>query len=110
MKKLFLSLTLLVFTSNAFAWGEREQSALAGFITGVVVTKILKPKPQPRYNPDAGSYQAINDCSNNPYYGNPGAARAWERGCLERMRQQQYMLEQEAYNQGYDNRINYISY
>ena len=67
MKKLFLSLTLLVFTSNAFAWGEREQSALAGFITGVVVTKILKPKPQPRYNPDAGSYQAINDCSNNPW-------------------------------------------
>ena len=41
------------------------------------------------------------DCFNNPYYDNHRAALAWEKGCLQRRKQVQYMIEQEAYRQGY---------
>lgn len=102
MKKIMLTISLLVFTSNSFAWGIAERNALAGFLTGVVVTKVFKPKPRTYYDnqPTRTFSRYENDCSNNPYYGNPGAARAWERGCLERARDHQWILEQEAYNQG----------
>jgi hypothetical protein len=42
MKAKLLILVLLLSVSQAYAWGDRERSALLGFIGGVVVSNIIQ--------------------------------------------------------------------
>lgn len=99
MKKMLLILAMVTFASKTYA-DAGTANILAGILVGVGITKIFKPKPN--YWPNPGEHEEMRvDCFNNPYYDNHRAAVAWEKGCLERKRQAQYMLEQEAYRQGY---------
>ena len=50
MKKILISILILCSTLPAFAWGDREQGALAGLVTGLVLREqISRPVPQPTY-------------------------------------------------------------
>lgn len=100
---------LLVFSTQALAWGDRERAAVWGVIGGAVLANawhnsqqqqprvyeypaypaVVYSVPQPRYGSD------------NPYYGNSGAAEAYERGRAARQREQQARLEREAFERGY---------
>jgi hypothetical protein len=97
---------LMIFSSQALAWGDRERAGLWGVIGGVVLANawnnshqqqaqvyeypaVVYSSPQPRYGYD------------NPYYGNPGAAEAYERGRIVRQREQQARLERDAFERGY---------
>lgn len=105
MKKLFCSILLLIFSSNIMAWDEKEQNALMGFIAGIAALNFYLEKQKNRsYNPQVqNNGTMVADCQKNPYKDNPGAAKAWEKGCLDRFYSEQSKLEQEAYNQGYNN-------
>lgn len=99
MKKMLLILAMVTFASKTYADASLT-NLIAGIFTGVAVTKIFKSKPN--YWPDYRDHPELEvDCFNNPYYDNHRAALAWEKGCLQRRKQVQYMIEQEAYRQGY---------
>jgi len=100
MKKLICTIMLLFFSTSVMAWGEKEQSALMGFIAGVAALEFyLDKKKERQYRPGR---EVIADCSNNPYKDNPRAATAWEKGCMDRVKADQYRLETEAYAEGYN--------
>lgn len=60
MKKTIIAISILVSVSTAFAWGPREQGALAGVIAGVVINDAIRGDSyryeQPRYYAPAPQY------------------------------------------------------
>jgi len=119
MKKRFgaglVCASLLVFSTSALAWGDRERAGLWGVVGGVVLANALNNQAQAReYPPVAYSppqrvyeYQTVyappppRHVEATPYECNSGAAEAYERGRIARQRERQVRLEQEAYERGY---------
>ena len=112
-----LGVALLIGSSNVFAWGDSEQEALKGFLGGIII-KHLYDKHQDSKTDDSNSYgnyygadsigkHNLNnktipfECKNNPYVNNKRASDAWLQGCLVRMKEKQEMIEQQAYESGY---------
>jgi len=108
---------LLVFSTQALAWGDRERAALWGVVGGAVLANAWNtPSPPPVreypavtvYAPPTRvyEYQTVyapppRYVTDNPYAGNGGAAEAYERGRGARQRERQARLEQEAFERGY---------
>lgn len=109
---------LLIFSTQALAWGDRERAALWGVVGGVVLANAWNSSPQqPQareypavtvYSPPARVYEyhtvytpAPRYVADNPYAGNGGAHEAYQRGRIDRQRDRQARLEQEAYERGY---------
>ncbi len=96
---------LLVFSTQALAWGDRERAAVWGVIGGAVLANAWHNSQQPArgYEYPAVAYSAPlpRYSIDNPYFGNAGAAEAYERGRLARLREQQARLERDAFEQGY---------
>lgn len=97
--------SLLVFSTQALAWGDRERAAVLGVIGGAVLANAWhNSQQQPRvYEYPAVVYSTSQPRYgyDNPYYGNPGAAEAYERGRIVRQREQQARLERDAFERGY---------
>lgn len=110
---------LLVFSTQALAWGDRERAALWGVVGGVVLANAMNsqaqapareyapvtvyaPPPQRVYE-----YRTVYStpqhhvAPHNPYLGNYGAAEAYERGRMVRHQERQARLEQDAFERGY---------
>lgn len=111
---------LLAFSTQALAWGDRERAALWGVVGGAILANSWNSAPsQPTYRQEARviyappqhvhvqEYRTVyappprRVAQGNPYYGNYGAAEAYERGRATRQREQQAHVEREAYEQGY---------
>jgi hypothetical protein len=111
---------LLVFSTQALAWGDRERAALWGVVGGAILANSWNSAPsQPGYRQEARvvyapprhvrvqEYRTVyappprHIAQDNPYYGNRGAAEAFERGRATRQREQQVQLERDAFEQGY---------
>lgn len=108
---------LLVFSTQALAWGDRERAALWGVVGGVALANAWNSPPAPRvqeypavtvYAPPARvyEYQTVyvpppRHVADYPYAGNHGVHEAYERGRLARQRDRQARLEQEAFERGY---------
>jgi uncharacterized protein YcfJ len=93
--------------------GHQKEIAAASAVGGLLLgTHASRPRyervytSQPVYAEPVyrGSYSSAGAvCASNvpPNYAyNDGARSAWVRGCISRMQQQQYELEQEAYEAG----------
>ena len=109
--------SLLVFSTQALAWGDRERAGLWGVVGGVVLANALNIPPQAQareyspvavYAPPARVYEYRTIYSapqryaaDNPYAGNGGAAEAYERGRMARHQERQARLEQDAFERGY---------
>lgn len=110
---------LLVFSTQALAWGDRERAALWGVVGGAILANSWNSAPQQEYRQEprvvyappqhvhVQEYRTVyappsrHITQSNPYYGNYGAAEAYERGRATRQREQQARVEREAYEQGY---------
>lgn len=111
--------SLLVFSTQALAWGDRERAALWGVVGGAILANGWNSAPQQEYRQEprivyappqhvhVQEYRTVyappsrHITQSNPYYGNYGAAEAYERGRATRQREQQARVEREAYEQGY---------
>ena len=107
--------TFVIGSSNAFAWGESEQDALKGVLGGILIKHLYDKHKENKldnsysgnqYNADdIGNYNLNKtipfECKNNPYVNNKRASDAWLQGCLLRMKEKQELIEQQAYESGY---------
>jgi len=109
---------LLVFSTQALAWGDRERAGLWGVVGGVVLANawngqaqapVREYPPVTVYAPPQRVYEyrtvyappPRHVVSDNPYSGNYGAAEAYERGRMVRHQEHQARLERDAFERGY---------
>ena len=107
---------LLIFSTQALAWGDRERAALWGVVGGAILANTWNNSPQPQareypvttvYSPPARVYEyhtvytpAPRYVADNPYAGDR-VHEAYQRGRIDRQRDRQVRQEQEAYERGY---------
>ena len=99
MKTLTVAATITVAaTSNAYAWGEKEQGALAGVFGTLILQNLAKggtvqiqsqPQQYPQYQPQ--QYPQYKD----------SVQAAYERGLRARQEQERREAEKRAYECGY---------
>lgn len=112
---------LLIVSTQALAWGDRERAALWGVIGGVMLANTANnPPPQayvsppvayspaPVYAPPTRVYEYRTTYVPAPRYvvesvqfDSGREAAAYERGRIDRHRDRHAHLEQEAYARGY---------
>lgn len=86
--------------------GHQKEATIGGAAAGYILgNTLLGPGYSSGYAPrNRGTYNDFrNYCDSQvpyEYRSNVGAARSWSNGCVNRLQQEQYTLEQEAYRNG----------
>ena len=84
--------------------GQQKEATVAGAAAGYLLGNMLFSGGGSSYTRQPYTYSDFRrECDNRvpmAYRGNAGAARAWSNGCVNRLQQEQQLLEREAYNAG----------
>ena len=93
--------------------GHQKEAAVGGAAVGYILGNSMLNNRTPGYDsrystiPNSryrGTYNDFRNYCNSQvpyeYRGNIGAATSWSNGCVNRLQQEQQMLEQEAYRNG----------
>lgn len=83
--------------------GHQKEAAVGGAAVGYILGNTLF-RSQGNYTRQPYTYNDFRrECNQRvplTYRGNPGAASAWSNGCVNRLQQEQEMIERDAYNSG----------